>query len=76
MLVVRALEDVVEGEEGLVPAPGRTLRWQLEGVASLHAANFVEVGNQMCIERCGPTRCDRLCDMLVFRTATSLQSSL
>lgn len=54
VLTVRALEDLVEGEDGLVPAPGRTLRWQLEGVAALHAANFVEAGNQMCIERCAP----------------------
>jgi hypothetical protein len=51
VLIARVIEDLVEGEDGLVPAPGRTLRWQLEGVAPLHVANFVEVGHQMCIER-------------------------
>ena len=52
VLVARVLEDLVEGEDGLVPAAGRTLRWQLEGVAQFHAANFVEAGSQVCIERC------------------------
>jgi hypothetical protein len=51
VLIARVIEDLVEGEDRLMHAPGGSVRWQLEGVAPLHSANFVEVGSQMCIER-------------------------